>query len=162
MTSWFVVCFFQCVKLLIIIKQTQPVFSNLECFDLCAGIFVLAYGVLFISVWFYRSLLSLGRTTFHSNFIDAKGLLQRFFACNKLCKCSENTTAITLHAFCQWKQSNNQSGEGGSGAAHNGLGTSLTDMGAQQTPLCKKRPFFRSESWCSSFHMQINFHSHAN
>ena len=24
------------------------------------------------------------------------------------------------------------------------------------------RPLFRSESWCSSFHVQINFHSHAN
>ena len=24
------------------------------------------------------------------------------------------------------------------------------------------RPLFRSESWCSSFHMQINFHSHEN
>ena len=24
------------------------------------------------------------------------------------------------------------------------------------------RPRFRTESWCSSFHMQINLHSHAN
>ena len=36
------------------------------------------------------------------------------------------------------------------------------------TGLCNRpfpnylRPLFRSESWCSSFHMEINFHSHAN